>query len=130
MKGSVPCLGHEPAPAYKSCTVEVNTLLRTDQIPSLMHFYLFSSLKAFWSWDYKQLFYLVEMSTVNDQKLYIPDEKAALAMVAGDDDHKPAEPRSGPERRVSSSPGITTLTDSTKRFKLSSTSQGQALQER
>ncbi|KAJ7338420.1 hypothetical protein JRQ81_012062 [Phrynocephalus forsythii] len=69
------------------------------------------------------------MSTINDHKLYMPQEKVAVAMVSEEDEHKPAEPRSSPERGVCTSPGITTLTDSTKRFKLSSTSQGQALQE-
>ncbi|XP_020636945.3 ubiquitin thioesterase otulin isoform X2 [Pogona vitticeps] len=68
------------------------------------------------------------MSTVNNQKLYRPDEKAALA-TAAEDEHKPAEQRSGSERRVCTSPGIASLTDNTKRFKLSSNSHEQTVQE-
>nr|XP_020636945.1 ubiquitin thioesterase otulin isoform X2 [Pogona vitticeps] len=69
------------------------------------------------------------MSTVNNQKLYRPDEKAAHA-VAAEDEHKPAEQRSGSERRVCTSPGIASLTDNTKRFKLSSSnSHEQTVQE-
>ncbi|XP_061445512.1 ubiquitin thioesterase otulin isoform X3 [Rhineura floridana] len=66
------------------------------------------------------------MSTDKDELLCKPQDNGK-ATIAGDE-NKLSEQRSGPEKQVSTSPGITTLTDNTKQFKLSS-SQAQATQE-
>ncbi|XP_061445521.1 ubiquitin thioesterase otulin isoform X4 [Rhineura floridana] len=80
----------------------------------------------YWLETAKGFLYPVEMSTDKDELLCKPQDNGK-ATIAGDE-NKLSEQRSGPEKQVSTSPGITTLTDNTKQFKLSS-SQAQATQE-
>ncbi|XP_053164718.1 ubiquitin thioesterase otulin-like [Hemicordylus capensis] len=69
------------------------------------------------------------MSSKKDARFrtQISVEEAAISAAAGDE-NKVAEQRSGPEGDVCTSPGITALTDNTKRFRLSG-SQEKATQE-
>ncbi|XP_042318723.1 ubiquitin thioesterase otulin isoform X2 [Sceloporus undulatus] len=71
------------------------------------------------------------MSRGKDEPFCTPTEGGtiALATAAASDENKLTDQRSDPERQVCISPGITILTDSTKRVKLSSTSQEEDSQE-
>ncbi|KAH0618004.1 hypothetical protein JD844_016903 [Phrynosoma platyrhinos] len=71
------------------------------------------------------------MSRGKDEPFCTPTEDGtvALATAAASDENKLTDQRLGPESQVCTSPGITTLTDSTKRVKLSSASQEEDSQE-